>query len=51
MWGIIALALGLIISGILLLKQSAKSFSIDDKLRKSIEQRNKDWQKEEDKND
>lgn len=44
---IIALALGMIVSGILLLKQSAKKFNLTDEQLKKIKQRNKTLEKEE----
>lgn len=45
-WAVIVLALGLIVSGILLLKQSARKFDLTEEELKKIKQRNKEWDKE-----
>lgn len=48
---IIILALGLIFSGILLLKQSAKKFNLTEEQLTKINERNDDLNKEEEKED
>lgn len=45
-WAVIVLALGLIVSGILLLKQSARKFDLTEEELKKIKQRNKEWDEE-----
>lgn len=48
---ILLIALGIIVSGILLLKQSAKKFKLSDEQLEKIKQRNKQLEKEEQKDD
>ena len=48
---VLLLAIGLIVGAVLLLKQSAKKFTLSDEQLKRIKQRNKQLEKEEQKDD
>jgi len=50
-WVIAAVIIGTIISGVLLLKQSAKKFKLSDEQLKRINERNQALEKEEQKED
>ena len=50
-WAIAAVIIGTIISGVLLLKQSAKKFKLSDEQLKRINERNRALEKEEQKED
>lgn len=47
-WGLLILALGIVVSGVLLLKQSATKFHLSDEQWRKVKKRQQELQKEED---